>query len=557
MPHPRTGSSRKGSVCGYTLDGRECRRRGDHFCEPRADRAVKFITEVCVHTKSVWARKRFRLRPWQSDEIIRPLFGQVRWDAQWGCYVRRYSVAYVTMGRGGGKSELAAAIVLLLLVGDDEESAEVYGAARDTKQAGKVGDVARRMVELSPVLSRRLVYNRQSRRLADAKTNSYYEVIPGDAMGELGHNASGAVIDELLTQASADLWDALRTAQGKRPQSLLMGFTTAGNDPSGFAAQLHAEMVRVSEDPARAPHVFTFIRSTAADADPWDEASWYAANPALGDFLGLETLRQEAAEARNEPAKENAFRQFRLNQWVQQASRWMPLHVWDACAGEVALNPGWVRPRLRGRVAYCGLDLSARFDLTAWCMLVDDGDRVAALWRFWLPESSVAELDKHLSGRVAQWVRDGWLTATEGDVIDYERIYADIEADGAEFKVASVAYDPWSTEPVMQQLRQRLRLRDEQTYPVPQTYAGMTGPMTGLMELVRSQQLMHGGNPVARWHADSVEVRSPADSPELVRPVKPKRGATGKRVDGIAALALAADARARRPARKAFRAAGF
>ncbi|PRX97902.1 hypothetical protein CLV72_105255 [Allonocardiopsis opalescens] len=72
---------------------------------------------------------------------------------------------------------------------------------------------------------------------------------------------------------------------------------------------------------------------------PWVENTWPIANPALGDFLGLEKFRQVANDARNAPEKENAFRQFHLNQWVRQATRWMPMHLYDASAGTVWQHP--------------------------------------------------------------------------------------------------------------------------------------------------------------------------------------------------------------------------
>jgi hypothetical protein len=33
-------ASRRGGVCGYTLDDKTCTRRGAHYCEPRADKVV-------------------------------------------------------------------------------------------------------------------------------------------------------------------------------------------------------------------------------------------------------------------------------------------------------------------------------------------------------------------------------------------------------------------------------------------------------------------------------------------------------------------------------------
>lgn len=485
--------------CRYSFRGVVCEGKGRHFCEPRADRAQAFIEEICVHTKSVYARQAFVLEDWQREEILRPLFGWVRYDEQWNRYVRRYTVGWIELGRGNGKSELAAAIILLLQVGDDEESAEIYGAAADTKQAGKVGEVVKRMAELSPVLSKRLIYNKQSRRLIDPKTSSYYEVIPSDAKGELGHNAYGSVVDEVLAQASPDLWETLRTSQGKRPQSLLLGFTTAGNDPTGFAASMHEEMAKIQTDPERAPHVFVYLRNTPKDADPWDEKNWYFANPALGSFLSIETLRQEALEARNSPARENAFRQYRLNQWVQQQTRFIALHKWDASKGIIDAE------MLKGRFCYGGLDLASSTDIAAFALdfPFEDGSH-KALWRFWIPEERLPDMDTRTGGQASVWVREGFLTLTEGDVIDYQAILHGIDIDAQRFDIKELAYDRWG----MAQLSQDLIDMGMNVIPFGQGFSSMSGPTKEWERLVLQGLYHHGGNPVMRWMVDNIVVRT-------------------------------------------------
>src|SRR3990167_4897964 len=153
-------------VCGRLFDSRdgtiyECTAVGDHFCEPRALHVIAFFAEVLVHTKGRWARTPFIMSAWQEHEIIRPLFGTVRWAEEHDCYVRRYTVAWIEIARKNGKSELGAGIALYLQEGDGEEGAEVYGAAKDVGQARKVWDVALRMVSLSPLLRTRLAVNRR------------------------------------------------------------------------------------------------------------------------------------------------------------------------------------------------------------------------------------------------------------------------------------------------------------------------------------------------------------------------------------------------------------
>ncbi|MGI5443813.1 terminase large subunit [Streptomyces shenzhenensis] len=548
-------ASRRGPVCGYTLDGKECTKRGAHYCEPRADKVVKFFAELLIHPAGALANTRFELAPWQEHEIIRPLFGEVHWSQQWGRYVRRYTRATIVMARKNGKSALLSGIALYMLCGDGEESAEVYGAAANTRQAGKVFEPAMKMMRKSPILAARLKHIKNARRLVDEKTSSHYEIIPSDADNELGHSPHCFILDEVLSQPDATLWDAMVTGAGARTQPLMLAITTETKDGASFGADMIDEADRVMEDPARAPHHFAFVRKmprTVDDlerlwrlfparpelpvsTDPWDEQNWSWPNPALGSFLSVQALREDASEARNDRSKENAFLQFRLNQRVSQVTRWLPMDLWNARAGEIAPTPDWIRGRLGGQRCWGGLDLSSKLDLTAFS-LVFPGNEV--LWRFWLPESVVEDLDKHTNGRLSEWVDEGWITATEGDTIDYDRIYDDVEADHKAFRIVDITYDKWSGEPVRQEIVKRTRLTMVES---DTTYLRMTAPMSELMRRLKADEISHFGNPVARWMADIVEKKSPRDDPDRQRPVKPDREKTGKRIDGIPALLFALD----------------
>jgi phage terminase large subunit-like protein len=540
---PRRRRAPRLPECGYTLDGRGCRKRGDHLCEPRARHVRAFFEEVLVHTKGRYRGKRFVLARWQWTEVIRPLFGTVVWSAEAGEYVRQYRIAWIEIARKNGKTELLAGCMLYLLVADGEQGAELYGVARDKDQAALAFDVAMWMVRLSPVLRRRLQVKEHNRRIVDPKLGGVYAVIAADAAGALGSNPSGVAADEILAWRDRSMWDAMRTGMGSgaRRAPLMIAATTAGTTSAVFAAGMHSEMQRIADDPARAPHIFVYLRNVPMEADPWDERGWKQANPALGDFLSLAAMREEAMEAKNDPQTENAFRQFKLNQWVQQATRWMPMHLYDACEGEPWLTPEYRIDQLEGRLCHAGLDLAARQDLTAWCLVFPDEDELGAdvWWRFWLPEAALPDLDKLNDGRVMQWVRQGWITVTDGNVLDYEVVYADIETDAERFDIVSVDADRWSLEPVVQAIGERTGL---EPVTLSQTYTAMTPGMTSLMDLVVDAKLRHHGNPVARWCFDNVEARRAPYDPELIRPDKPERHKTGKRIDAVPTASMAVGA---------------
>lgn len=548
------------------------------FVPEWADRVERFFSRVLVHTKGRWAGVPFNLTDWQSSEIIRPLFGTARYDAQLSAWVRAYNEAWLELGRGNGKSEKLAGVALYLLDGDQEYGAEIYGAAADKDQAALVYNVAAQMVRLSPILSRRLDVIDSKKRIVNPKTASVYQVIAADAAGNLGQGPHGIVFDEIIAQPSRDLYEALRTGLGKRDQPLLICATTAGNDPEGFAAHEHAAALDVAEDHRRQPNRFVYIKNTpqrleaselpkvsdgkpttvdgwvvtpdtfdgeTVEVDPWAEPNWHYANPALASgFLSIATLRSEAAAAQADPAKENAFRQFRLNQWVSQQTRALPLHVWDDSAGLV------VEADLEGREAFGGLDLAATSDLAALALLFPpldvDADpttpegEIPIVWRYWVPRGAVAELDAKSGGRFSVWARQGFLTITDGEVIDYDQIHTQILDDRRRFGLIDLSLDPWnSAQTVAWAERERIT-----TVSVAQTYRALSPPTKEFLRLVRVRGLRHGGNPVSRYNVDAFELKR--DPAENIRPVKPDRGKSGKRIDGVLAAILSLDGYMRR-----------
>lgn len=515
----------------------------------KADRVRRFFARALFHTKGRWARSPFILETWQWEDIIEPMFGIHRWDSQWKQWVRAYNEAWLEIARKNGKSELMAGIALYLLAADGEYSAEVYGAAKDRDQAGAVYGVAAEMVRMSPVLRRELTVIDSRKTITYPATNSFYKVIAADASGNLGWNPHGIIFDEVISQPNGDLWDALRKGMGARTQPFLVAATTAGDDPASFAATEHESSTTALEDGTHLPNRLVYIRNIPKDLDVFDEKNWHLANPALGTFLSVEILRQEAAEAKGNPTKEAAFAQYRGNQWGNAAAKWFTMRTWDK-------NTGLVVPaQLEGEVCYGGLDLSATSDLSALALwfpsdlaseaadhpeeipadAVHQDDRHRVLWHFWTPEAKVDELDKYTGRQFSQWVKQGFITVTDGEVIDYDRIHETILETWEIYQLEDVTVDRWnSTSTITWAEKEGIGI-----HPLPQTFGALSPPSKELERIVTAGLMNHGGNPVARWNALATEVKK--DNNENIRPIKPDRQKTGKRIDGISALVMAVD----------------
>lgn len=513
--------------------------------ETRAQNAVNFIEGALTHTKGRHAGKPFLLEDWQKDDIIRPLFGTMMLDSQYNEWVRQYRLAWIEMARKNGKSEIASALALYFLFADGEESAEVYCVAADKDQASLVFNVAKRMVELSPVLSpligSRIEIVDSRKRIIDKKTNGVLAVLPGDAGGALGTNPSAVIMDEVLTQKDRHLFDAMRQGFGTRAQPIMCCITTAAYTTAAFALEEHEYSQRVELDPNMDPARFVFLRNLPKDWDWQVEGEppsaehpqgtgWYYANPALGSFLNINNLRAEAEEAKDRPSSQNAFRVFRLNQWTSQANRWLDMAIWDE-NGREPIPPAQLREKLAGRAAYGGLDLASTSDFTAWVLIFpgspDDetADGFTVLPHFFIPRAAVerrAPMQEHFKG----WEDAGYITVIEGQTIDYNAIEAHIATDGEAFRVRSFGYDQWNATQVVYNLENAGQLGVK----VQQSATRLNDPCKRLESLLADRTFYHCGNPVLRWMADNVELDISGEG--LMKPSKAK---SGEKIDGIAA----------------------
>jgi len=546
------------------------------YMPSRAERVVRFIEGWCLHTKGRFAGKPFVLKWWQKERIIRPLYGTVQWDDQLGMWRRQYALAWLELARKQGKSEILSALGLYHLAADGEESAEVYGVAADRDQASLVYNVAKRMVELSAGrrvdgqsrdLSKFIECIDSKKRLVYAKKNSFYQVLPGDAAGALGVNASAVLFDEVLTQKDRHLWDAMRQSFGTRTEPLMIAATTASYTTAAFAKAEHDHSLRVQAQPWIDPARFVFARNLPEDWDfrdegqppcpravefrqrpgwtardvfecpdhgsqcPGDEGTgWYYVAPGLGDFFSIETMRAELREAEQRPTALQAFRVFRLNQWVTQTQGWLDLVAWQE-GGATPID----QEKLRGRECVGALDLAAVSDFTAWVLAFpgspDDpgAPGVTVLAHFWLPATAL-EKRSEMRDQIMAWAEQGYITVTHGETTDYDRIRERIMHDAARFRIRLIGYDPWNATHLIGELEDQ----GAATVKVPQTVARLNDPSKRLEALVADRELYHGGNPVLSWMASNVEPDITADG--LIRPSKRR---SGDKIDGISALVTA------------------
>lgn len=489
--------------------------RGLVFDQAAAQKAIDFF-RFLKHSKGEWAGQSFELSPWQQF-ILWALFGWKRADGH-----RRFRTAYVEIPRKNGKSTLAAGIGLYLFFADKEPGAEVYTAATKRDQARIVHSEAIRMVKASTGLSSRIRVLRDN--LSIEQTASKYEPLGADADTADGLNIHGAIVDELHAHKTRALLDVLDTATGARRQPLIFVITTAGHDRNSVCWEQRRAAEQVLEGVSTDDTLFGFV-ATVDKGDSWkDPRTWQKANPNFGVSVKVADLQAKARKAELQPGYQNAFRRLHLNEWTEQAERWLDMDRWDECA-----DP-FDAAELEGRRCYAGLDLATKVDLCALALLFppdDDDDLFRVLMWFWCPEEGIRRRSEKDSVPYQQWVDEGLLTPTEGEVTDYEVIREEIRGIAGRFELLELGFDPWNA----LHLATQLQSDGVQMVEVAQNFRNLSEPSKKLEELVMSRRLAHGGNPVLRWMAGNVAIIR--DNHDNIKPSKPK---STEKIDGIAAI---------------------
>ena len=497
--------------------------KGSYYDKEYADFAVAFIESLC-HTKGTWAGKSFELMDWQ-EQIIRDLFGILKSNGY-----RQFNTAYIEIPKKNGKSELAAAVALLLTCGDGEQRAEVYGAAADRQQASIVFDVAADMVRMCPALNKRVKILASQKRLIYEPTNSFYQVLSAEAYSKHGFNVHGVVFDELHSQPNRKLYDVLTKGSGDaRMQPLFFLITTAGTDTHSICYEVHQKAQDIIDGRKIDPTFYPVIYG-ADDTEDWTSPKvWKKCNPSLGETIGIDKVKTACESAKQNPGEENSFRQLRLNQWVKQAVRWMPMDKWDKCA--FAVN----EEQLEGRVCYGGLDLSSTTDITAFVLVfppVDEEDKYVILPYFWIPEDTLDLRVKRDHVPYDVWERQWYLQTTEGNVVHYGYIEKFIEKLGKKFNIREIAFDRWGAV----QMVQNLEGMGFTVVPFGQGFKNMSPPTKELMKLTLEQRIAHGGHPVLRWNMDNIFIRTdPAGN------IKADKEKSTEKIDGAIATIMALD----------------
>src|ERR1700722_7111378 len=225
------------------------------------------------------------------------------------------------------------------------------------------------------------------------------------------------------------------------------------------------------DDPATLPILF----EAAPDCDWRDEEIWHRVNPGLKHgYPDLAGLRQFAREAANRPGDRESFRQLNLNIWLDHSTDpFVDMMIYDAGSDAIDLET------LIGQPCWIGVDMSTTTDLTAVIACFRFDDRFVVVPFFFCPADNLRARSERDGVPYVQWGKDGLITPTPGNVIDYRAVEQCIRDLYDLYQVQEIAFDVAYAQGVMAPLL-------EAGFPVMTMRQGWVTQSPALNELERA-----------------------------------------------------------------------
>lgn len=490
-----------------------------HFDRKRANKPCKFIECLC-HVKGPKAGECIHLEDWQCF-IITTIFGWVDDNG-----FRRFSQAYIEVGRGNGKSTFCSGIGLYMLCADGELGADIYSFATTRDQARIVFDDALAMARGNKDLQRYYGLTPLNNSMVIIGTNSKFLPKSADAGTLDGLNTHLGIIDELHAHKTRKVYDVVNSSTSKRSQSLIFTITTAGYILDGICMERRRTVGHVLDGSVIDEALFGIIYTIDEDDDWQSEISLKKANPNWGISVNPKQIMSELISAKLNTSAQKEYLTKHLDVWVNSDHQWLKMEHYRQC-----IDSSLKESDFYGEYSIYGLDLASKLDISALIRLhwreIDGVIHYYVFPYFYLPADAVHSSD---NSQYEGWAKDEYIQTTDGPITDLNALQEWIAEDVKQYSVLSVAYDPMQAT----QMSQNLLGDGVPMVELAQNLKNMSEPMKQVQALIYTGRLHIADNPVMHWMASNVVCHT--DAKENIYPRKEK---VQNKIDGMVALIMA------------------
>lgn len=292
-------------------------------------------------------------------------------------------------------------------------------------------------------------------------------------------NCNVAIADEIHAFKKPKQYNLFKEAMKAYTNKLMIGISTAGDDPNSFLAQRVRYCKRVLDGEISDEQYFIFI----CEADPMpgengkkfidytNPKTYEMANPAYGASIRPEEMQNDAFQAQNDPQQRKDFFAKSLNVFTSAMETYFDMAEVEAADSKYH----WTLEELAKLPItwYGGADLSKLYDLTGTSLHGRYQDVDICITHGFIPV-----VQAHLKAEEDNipffwWEEMGWLTLCNHEVIEYEDVvkwFLSMKQMG--FKIKWVGYDKrYAREFVLKMKKAGFKMRDQSQRYVEKTEA--------------------------------------------------------------------------------------
>jgi len=468
--------------------------------ETAGNKVIRFIESFCLVPEGKLVGKPIILLPFQKQFILDVYDNP-----------HKTSRGILSIARKNGKTALIACIVLAHVVGPmKQRNSQVVSGAMSREQAALVFNLAVKMLDLNPAFVGLYKAVPSTKRMTGLVANVEFRALSAEGTTAHGLSPVLAILDEIgqVKGPSSPFIEAITSSQGAHDNPLLLAISTQAASDADCLSLWIDDAIRSGD-----PHTVCHIYEASGECGLMDKEEWAKANPALGEFRSETDMRDQLSKASRIPALESSARNLFLNQRISLDSVWIAPSIWKE-NGAIPYMPAFTS----GTLVSLGLDLSQRNDLTAAVLSCeDDNGHLHLVPYIFTPQSGLKERENRDRAPYTAWVRDGYMIAVPGAVIDYEYIFRwlSIKLDSMGIRVDVVNFDRWRINEA-HNAADRVGFVAPTWEPIGQGYKDMS-PLIEYFETMLLQGKVHSGlHPLLNMAAaNAIVVRDPAGNRKL------------------------------------------
>lgn len=494
------------------------------YSNERANHIIEFAENFCCHSKGKLAGKKVVLELWEKAYLA-ATYGFIDIEGN-----RKHQRVVLIVGKKNGKSLLDSIMGLYGLVADGEGGPECFCVATKKDQAKIVWQEAKRMVQKSPALRKRirtLTYD-----IFSDFNDGVFKALASDADSLDGLNIHVVIMDEWHQWKNGRaLYDIMADGITAREQPLIIMTSTAGTIREDIFDEIYEEAEIQFNNMKLGNEVddrtLFFIYELDSKKEWRDANNWVKANPGIGTIKKLRALQDKAKRVADNPKLEKNFvcKEFNIRETSSES-----FLTFDQLNNTATFDIKKLKPRY----GIFGIDLGSTTDLTCCTCIfrVPDDEILYTIQMYWLPSDLLEKRTKEDKIPYTTWLDQGYLRVSEGNKVNYKDVVKwmlEVQNE-MDIYVYKIGYDSWGSTYLVDELQQNFG--KSTTEAVIQGAKTFSNPLKRVQSELESKKINYGNNPIFKWNMSNSAISVDRnDNWALIKTSNSRR-----RIDGFASF---------------------